>query len=95
MDVWSDPNLAPYMGVTAHWVAMGVDESISGSVKRLVLRSELIGFQRIPGSHTGEHLAHVLLSVIYRIGITSKVCSILFISGLIVNRLLDWMAYHG
>ena len=92
MDVWSDPNLAPYMGVTAHWVAMGTDESIRGSAKRLILRSELIGFQRIPGSHTGEHLAHVLLSIVDRVNMTSKVgYTLLFWDKLLMTFQIGWI----
>ena len=45
MDMWSDPNLAPFMTVTAHWI-QGVREETVGA-KRLILklRADLIGFQ--------------------------------------------------
>lgn len=73
MDMWSDSNLAPFMAVTAHWI-QGVWEETVGA-KRLVLklRADLIGFQRVPGRHDGEHLAVAFLFITDRIKITEKV----------------------
>ena len=73
MDMWSDPNLWPYMAVTAHWMQVKVEEHPSGPQHTLVLRSDLIGFHRMPTRHTGEHLAIGFLHILDRIDVTSKV----------------------
>lgn len=74
MDLWTDPNLIPYMAVTAHWIEAMLEQDDEGPSYKLVLRTDLIGFYRVPGRHTGEHLAQAFLSITDRIGITSKVC---------------------
>ena len=76
MDMWSDPNLAPFMAVTAHWI-QGVWEEAVGA-KRLILklRADLIGFQCVPGHHDGEHMAVAFLYITERIKITGRVCYI-------------------
>lgn len=73
MDMWSDPNLTPFMAVTAHWIETTPIQTPRGQQYMLKLRADLIGFQRVPGNHTGEHLAHAFLHVLDRIGIASKV----------------------
>ena len=72
-DMWSDPNLSPFMAVTAHWIETEIVQTARGPQYRLKLRAELIGFHRVPGSHTGEHLAQALLYILDRLGIASKV----------------------
>ena len=75
-DLWSDPNLSPFMAVTAHWIkATIVKQTPEGLQYSLHLRAELIGFHRVPGQHTGEHLAQAFLYILDRLLITSKVCS--------------------
>lgn len=74
MDMWSDTNLTPFMAVTAHWIQATVEETTSGTRQKLRLRADLIGFQRVPGRHTGEHLAQAFLFVIDRLAITKMVC---------------------
>ncbi|KAF5372906.1 hypothetical protein D9758_001436 [Tetrapyrgos nigripes] len=70
MDLWTDPNLVPYMCVTAHWIQ---GKKAPGSDKfALTLRAELIGFHRVPGRHDGEHIARAYLYVLDRVGITEK-----------------------
>ncbi len=59
------------MAVTAHWIESYLDEN-KGS-KQLRLRADLIGFHKIPGHHTGEHLAQCFLFITDRIKITEKV----------------------
>lgn len=71
MDMWSDENLTPFMGVTAHYI--NVDKAM-GSM-RLQLRSHLIGFHEVLGRHTGQHLAQMLLHILDRLEITQKVCN--------------------
>ncbi len=73
MDLWSDPNLNPFMAITAHWIEATLENSANGPpYYKLQLRSDLIGFQRVPGRHTGEHLAHAFLYAIDRINIAHK-----------------------
>ena len=57
------------MAVTVHWIQVVAEE---GSVKKLQLRTDLIGFHKLPGRHTGEHLAQCFLFITDRLGITSK-----------------------
>jgi len=61
------------MGITAHWISTQPRKSAKGTQLVLTLRSELVGFHRIPGRHDGEHLAAAFLHVIDRLHIT-KVC---------------------
>lgn len=73
MDLWTDPNLVPYMAVTAHWIQAELGTTKSGSHYILKMRADLIGFQRVPGKHTGEHLAQSFYYLIKRLGILKKV----------------------
>ena len=63
------------MAVTAHWIQK---TTASDGTEQLKLRSDLVGFHKIPGQHNGVHLAHCFLFVTDRIGVTHKVC-ILFL----------------
>ena len=65
-DLWSDPNLRSFMAVTAHWMA-------KGKTNQLELRSALIAFREVVGSHSGENLSHVLFDIIQNAGIADKV----------------------
>ena len=77
MDLWSDPNCTLYMAVTSHWI-QGINiETIEGTKLILKLRSDLIGFQRVPGRHDGRHLATASIYITDRIGITDRVSMIL------------------
>lgn len=73
MDLWSDPNLTSYMAVTAHWMEGIEQQSNSGIHYSLRLRSNLIGFLRLPGRHTGNHLAAAFLFILERLNIVEKV----------------------
>ena len=66
--MWSDLNQRSFMAVTAHWMA-------KGGANRLELRSALIAFREVDGSHTGDNLGHVLYDIIQDIGIAHKVCN--------------------
>lgn len=66
-DLWSDSNLRPFMALTAHWIAK------ADHISALVLKVALIGFHHVPGSHTGELLALVILHLLDRAGVTEKV----------------------
>jgi hypothetical protein len=79
MDMWSDPNLSPFMAVTAHWIQSTTEDTTEGPKLKLSLRADLIGFQRVPGRHDGEHLAHAFLHVLDRLDITKKVVIIIYL----------------
>ena len=55
------------MAVTAHWMA-------KRETNRLELRSALIAFCEVEGSHTGDNLGCVLFDIVQDIGIAHKVC---------------------
>jgi hypothetical protein len=61
------------MAVTAHWIESIEENTGTGLQKNLQLRSDLAGFHKLPGRHTGEHLAHCFLYVTDRLNITGKV----------------------
>ena len=77
-DAWSDPNQTSFMAVTAHWIEAIEERTPTGVKKTLRLRADLIGFHKLPGRHTGEHLAHCFLFITDRIEVTSKVSNFLF-----------------
>jgi hypothetical protein len=81
MDMWSDPILTPYMAVTAHWIEGATENTTTGPRTKLTMRADLIGFHRVPGRHSGHHLAHAFLHVLDRIKVTDKVhaSSLLFL----------------
>ncbi|KAJ2921800.1 hypothetical protein H1R20_g15297, partial [Candolleomyces eurysporus] len=72
-DMWSDPNLRPYMAVTAHWIKAKIVQTAEGAVTNLVLRADLLAFHNLPGRHTGEHLATALLHVLDRLNIAKRI----------------------
>ena len=51
------------MAVTAHWIEAVEEKTDTGLQKKLQLRSDLAGFHKLPGHHTGEHLAHCFLYI--------------------------------
>jgi hypothetical protein len=64
--MWSRQNLEGYMAVTAHYCAKASDG-------RLVLRSQLVAFRHVQGSHSGANLAKTFISVIKEIGCLNRV----------------------
>ncbi len=71
--MWTDDfNKQAYMAVTAHWL-QSVSLKTSSLQPKLSLCTDLIGFVHVSGSHTGEHLARVFLSIIDRLKIANKV----------------------
>lgn len=66
-DIWSDPNMQPFLACTAHWIAKSEGSSA------LQLKAALIAFHHLPGSHTGANIATALLALLDRAGITNKV----------------------
>jgi hypothetical protein len=71
--MWSDPNLRPYMAVTAHWIEPEIVQTAEGPVTNLRLRADLIAFHNVPGRHTGEHLANALVFILDRLKLTCRV----------------------
>jgi hypothetical protein len=67
-DIWSRQNLESYMAITAHYMAK------MPNTGTLVLKSQLIAFRRLQGSHTGENIGKVFVSVVKEIGCLHKVC---------------------
>jgi len=80
------------MAVTAHWIESVEEKTCTGTEKKLQLRSDLVGFHKLPGRHTGEHLAHCFLFITDRLKITAKVSEYnLIIYNEILDQLTDWM----
>ena len=73
MDLWSNPNLSPFMAVTAHWIETKLKDTPAGPQYDLHLHADLIGFHQVLGNHNGEHLMQAFLYVLNHISITSKV----------------------
>ena len=73
MDLWSESNHTPYMAVTSHGIEGINIETIEGTKLILKLRSDLIGFQWVPGRHDGRHLATTFICITDHIGITDRV----------------------
>ena len=91
-DGWSDPNQISFMAVTAHWIQAIEEKTPTGVKKTLQLRADLIGFHKLPGRHTGEHLAHCFLFITDHIEVTSKVSDFL-ISVYDIFNSIDWLDY--
>ena len=64
------------MAVTAHWIETKILETAQGQQTLLTLRADLIGFLRVPGHHTGKHLAHAMMYILDRVEMGDKVSSI-------------------
>ena len=63
-DLWTDPNLSPFMVVMAHWIETKVTQTPEGLQYELKLHAELIGFHCVPSRHDGEHLCQAFLYII-------------------------------
>jgi hypothetical protein len=66
-DLWSDRQRRSYMCITAHWIAR------SKRSHGLELKTALIAFHHVSGTHDGLNLAKTILNLLDRAGITSKV----------------------
>ncbi|KIK16533.1 hypothetical protein PISMIDRAFT_113168, partial [Pisolithus microcarpus 441] len=69
-DIWSDRNRWLYLGVTAHWIK----KLTSG---HLALETALIAFHCILGLHDGQNLAKMILQLLDRVSITTKVSPVI------------------
>lgn len=95
MDLWTDINMKAYMAVTAHWLQQVSLQQSERLQSKLHLRSDLIGFVHVPGSHTGERLAKVFLYIIDRLNISKKVSFNLLIEIKAKYDLIDWLDHNG
>ena len=66
-DAWSDPDLVSFLGTTAHFIVRNMSDG------QLLLRSGLLAFRHIQGSHTGQNLASVLYKIIKEASIEQRV----------------------
>jgi hypothetical protein len=91
MDMWSDPNLTPYMAVTAHWIETKIQQTAHGPQHILQLRADLVGFTRVPGHHSGEHLAQAFIHI-NQIKILHKVYIVFrAFHSILTIQYIDWM----
>lgn len=64
-DGWSADNTkAAFLGVTAHWI------EVKGG--KWALRSEVVAFQGISGSHSGDNLGRYFMGLCDRVGVCSQ-----------------------
>lgn len=90
-DLWSDPNLTPFMAVTAHWIQATIISTPQGSQYLLKLRADLIGFCRVPGHHDGEHLSHAFIHILERFRILRKVGHSITLHATFSDDTIDWL----
>lgn len=64
-DIWTDQNMRAWMAVTGHWI-----QERSGAFE---LRSDMIAFKYLPGTHTGEVIGNTLVKVAERVNIIQNV----------------------
>jgi hypothetical protein len=65
-DAWSTRDRTSWFCATGHWIARGPDGS-------LVMKSAIIGFQRIYGAHTARNLANLAFGMLTRAKLLEKV----------------------
>jgi hypothetical protein len=91
-DIWTSPSMDPFMVVTAHFV----DKSFQ-------LRSIVLDFAAMPGSHNGKRIADVFKSIINYYDIKDKVLCVTtdnasnndtFIDQLIQDRYMSSREHH-
>lgn len=70
-DLWSRQNLESYMAMTAHFCAK------SQKTGNLIIRSHLVAFRHVSGSHTGANIGQTFVRVLKEIGCLKNVCSLM------------------
>ena len=91
MDLWTDPNLHPFMAITAHYYKRNKNGLIE-------YRSGLIVFHYTLGSHSGEELYRHLFKILEDYGVAHKVhlCFLPFPHPHDHStRCLDWFYHNG
>jgi hypothetical protein len=68
LDGWSSLARDPYLGVTIHWV-----HSKPESPSEWSLRTLLLTFHKVKGNHSGDNLAKLVMEILNKAGLTSKV----------------------
>ena len=71
-DIWSHQNLEGYMVITAHY-CMKLKRT-----GKLEIKSQLVAFHHVKGSHTGVNIGEVFVKVIKEIGCLYKVKNSVF-----------------
>lgn len=66
-DIWSDPNLTPFLAMTAHFCKRS---KIGG----LEVVNRLLAFRLVKGSHDGENIGKIMYDIIKDVGAHRKVC---------------------
>ena len=69
LDGWSSLARDPYLGVTVHWVHSSPEAPTDWS-----LRTLLLAFREVKGNHSGQNLANLVMEILSKAGLTSKVC---------------------
>ncbi|KAF7330238.1 putative AC transposase [Mycena venus] len=65
-DIWSRGNLDSHLAITAHYI-------VKDANGRLVLKTRLVAFRRLEGSHTGENIGKIFVQVVKEIGCLHKI----------------------
>ncbi|KAF5347876.1 hypothetical protein D9757_013414 [Collybiopsis confluens] len=72
-DIWTDLEKRAFLAITGHWISAKIIKTSTGEKKELTMHSALIGFVRLPGSHTGHHISEAFVSVMNRLGLLNKI----------------------
>lgn len=65
LDMWTSPNRKPIFAIIGHWLNDQFQE-----------REEVLEFIQVKGLHTGEALAKIVITLIYKLGIVQKLYAI-------------------
>lgn len=64
-DMWSSPNLTPFMAITCHWIT-----------KEWKLHHLLVDFKKVYGCHAGTNIAEHFSASLQQWGIQDRICGI-------------------
>jgi hypothetical protein len=78
-DIWSDILLRPYLAITAHWIAKK-----NGFLR---LRSALIAFHYLPGSHDGKAICTAVIEMLERADVLTNVSISIIAGNVILNHI--------
>lgn len=65
-DIWTRQNLNSHLAITAHYI-------VKDANGHLVLKTRLVAFRRMEGSHTGQNIGQLFVQVLKEIGCLHKV----------------------
>ncbi|KAJ7132525.1 hypothetical protein C8R44DRAFT_611868, partial [Mycena epipterygia] len=86
-NIWTRVNLDSHLAITGHYIM----EDANGN---LVLRTQLLAFRRLEGSHTGENIGKVFVQVMKEIGCLRKVSDVVFYPRFILIVRLRYLPLH-